>query len=461
MNRFREFVAGLFWWVGVIVIWPTSLIATESPAKADFGDAVLRDWVQPDYPEAARKAKLEGEVRVEFVVGVDGLVSGAQVVESTDERFNTAALAAVQRWGFEPATEEGKPAASGVGVQIAFKLAQLKQKRVPILPPEADRRPELMPHGLKRIPARPQAAPDPDYPDELLEQKLPGEVRMEFTVDEEGNVRAPRVLWASHPAFVEKALRATEKTRFEPARQGPLAKSTTVQYPVSFESIGVKRAEVLAANHLAITSEAAPDVLPQPLVFFAPVYPRSRLLAGEAGSAEVEFTIDENGYPSGVMMTGTSAPEFGAALNAAAEAWFFRPAQAGGARVPVKLRATYEFSPPTAGAVARLTESLRPEGSGVGPATGLDQGLKPLWRGFPVYPAALKPEQATGEAEIEFVIDRDGRARLPRVVTAAREEFGWAAATAIEQWVFERPMRGGEPVDVRVRISVGFTPPER
>lgn len=448
----RSLVAFLLSWLGAA--------AADAPVKVDYADAILRNWVQPDYPEPARKAKIEGDVQVEFAVGLDGHTSQVRVTESTDERFNDVALAAVRRWTFDAAIDDGRPAASGMTVLVEFRLAQLKQKHAPIGPPGAVAKPELLPHGLKQTPAKPKFAPDPDYPPELMEQKLPGEVRMEFTVDDEGNVRAPRVLWASHPAFVEMALRASEKTIFEPGRQGPVAKTTTMQYPVSFENFGAKRADVLEANHLAVLGDTPPDVLPQPLVFFAPVFPFSHLLVGEFGSAEVEFTVDEKGSVRGVTIVASSSPDFAAAMHAAAEAWFFQPALTGGARVAVKLHAAYEFVLPP-GTVAQLVEKLRPEGAGVASAKGLDRGLKPLWRGFPVYPAALLGEQVRGEAEIEFIVDRDGRTRLPRVISADREEFGWAAATAISQWVFEQPRRSGEPTDVRVRIGVTFVPPAR
>jgi TonB family protein len=426
-----------------------------APVAADFGEAGLRDWVQPEYPAAAKKEKLEGRVTVEFVVGLDGLVSQAQVTDSTNDVFNEAALAAVRRWTFTPALEEGKPVASGMTVPVVFELAQLKQKRAPIAP-----RQELFPHNLKLTPAKFKSAPDPDYPAELQELRLPGEVQIEFTVDAGGKARSPRVLWASHAAFVEMALRALEKTEFEPARQGPLAKATKMEYPVEFESLGAKRPEILEANCLTVAGETSPGLLPMPFVVIEPVYPREHLLAGEEGSATAEFTVDATGRTAEVTVVSASAPEYGAALQAAVQAWLFKPAANDGQDVPVRLRAVHAFAPPSGGSVARLAENLRPGGAGVGGPTGLDQKLKPLWRGFPVYPAALREEQLRGAAEIEFVVDRDGRARLPRVKSATREEFGWAAATAISQWVFERPMRKGEPVDVTVSIPVSFNPPK-
>ncbi len=60
---------------------------------------------------------------------------------------------------------------------------------------------------------------------------------------------------------------------------------------------------------------------------------------------------------------------------------------------------------------------------------------------------------------LEVIVDRDGRVRLPHIRSATRPEFGWAAATAVSQWLFETPLKDGKPVDVRVVIPVKFTVP--
>jgi len=432
-------------------------LRAQAPADdmAVYGDAVLRDWVQAEYPPAAKQARLEGEVLVQFVVEPDGHVTRARVKESTNAQFDEAAVSAVSRWVFGPALEAGKPVACGMVVPVQFTAKQWNQKRVPLLPPE-----NLLPRAEKLTPAKATFAPDPDYPAELEERLLPGEVQMEFTVDATGKAGEPRVLWASHPAFVEAALRAMEKTRFEPARQGLVPKVSGQRYPVRFASVAARRAEILAANHLEILDEAALRTPPQPFVLTEPVYPPARLLAGQGGSATAEFTLGDNGLPGPVTITAASGPEFGAALQAAAETWQFQPGMnPDGARVASRLRVVHEFVPPTSGPVARLVPDLQPGGAGIPGARGLDAPLKPLWRGFPLYPAALRAGGTAGEAVIDFVIDRGGRVRLPRVKSATREEFGWAAATAISQWVFERPLRKGEPVDVTVSIPVSFAPP--
>lgn len=444
---------------GIVLLGLATGTASAQPAeplRADFGDAALREWVQPEYPEAAKKAKLEGRVQVEFVVELDGHVTRAAVKKSTDERFNASALTAVQRWVFAPALAEGKPVASGMQTPVVFKLEQLRQKRAPLQPPE-----DLLPAGLPVTPPKLSVSPNPDYPAELEERKLPGQVVLEFLVEPDGTASQPKVLWTPHAAFVGEALRTLEKYRFEPAHQGPLPlQSRATQATMEFESLGVDRAGQLAANHISVVDPERFREPPRPVVLPEPVYPRERLLAGEGGSATVEFTVTDRGGTADVLLRAASQPEFGAALVAVVEAWGFDPALAGEERTTAKLVVKQDFVPPVAGILQRLVLAVQPGGAGVGGAGGLDQPLRPIWRTRPVYPRGLLTEKPGGRAMVEFIIDRDGRARLPRIVSATRDEFGWAAATAISQWVFARPLRGGQPVDVRVSIPVDFAPPK-
>lgn len=427
------------------------------PTAGVHGAAMLRDWVQPAYPEAARKDRLAGQVLVDLVVSEQGAVTEAAVRESTAGMFEEPALAAVRQWTFSPALDEGRPVAMGMTVKIEFSPAQLKQKRAPIAPGRSD----LLPGPAKKSPPRPVRAPDPGYPEELEEKRLPGQVDLELTVDPEGRVAAAQVRWASHPAFVEEALRAAEATEFEPARQGLLKRPATMRYPVEFRSFGAKRADILAANGLRLAEGAVgPDVLPEPFALAPVVYPQAALLAGRGGEAEVEFLLGEDGYTSELKLIEASEPDFGAALLAAVDGWALQPARHGPeqARVSVRLRVRHVFAPPTGGNEARLAALVATDPAAVSGARGLDGGLRPLWRGFPVYPSALKAEGATGRAEVEFIVDRGGRVRLPRIVSATRPEFGWAAATAVQQWVFARPRREGQAVDVRVSVPVNFAP---
>jgi TonB family protein len=277
-------------------------------------------------------------------------------------------------------------------------------------------------------------------------------------VEADGRVGGVTVKGATHPAFVQMSLEAIGRGAFTPAMQGPLPRRSTMVYPVAFGIPGATPSAILAANHLVVVDPSAPAIPPQILMLVPPVYPAAPLLAAEGGKAVAEFTIDTEGRTGAITITETSGPEFGAALRSAIEAWAFKPAQNDAGPVAIRLRATHEFSPARVPAEERIARQLKTEGGVPGPA-GLDRKLAPVWRGFPVYPQQLLDQPQAGEALVEFVIDRDGRVRVPRVISASQDGFGWAAATAVSQWVFERPTRGGQPADVRVRVPVSFKPP--
>ena len=74
------------------------------------------------YTDAARKAKLQGDVMVGGVVGIDGKIRDAHVVRSLDAGLDANALIAFQTWRFEPAQKDGKPVATTVTVMMSFHL---------------------------------------------------------------------------------------------------------------------------------------------------------------------------------------------------------------------------------------------------------------------------------------------------------------------------------------------------
>jgi protein TonB len=88
-------------------------------------DRMPRATVQlrPTYPPQARMRKIEGMVRLEFVVGTDGKTSDIRVVSSTaDGMFDGAAVRAAKRWRFDPGTKDGKAVPVRVRQKILFRL---------------------------------------------------------------------------------------------------------------------------------------------------------------------------------------------------------------------------------------------------------------------------------------------------------------------------------------------------
>lgn len=73
-----------------------------------------------EYPASALDARRQGTVRLQVTVGIDGSVETVTITESLGEAFDAAAIAAVQRWRFAPATRDGQPVAARIGVEVGF-----------------------------------------------------------------------------------------------------------------------------------------------------------------------------------------------------------------------------------------------------------------------------------------------------------------------------------------------------
>jgi len=77
--------------------------------------------VPPDYPQLARKKNIEGTVVVQALVGKDGRVKDAKVVQSIPE-LDDYAVVAVKQWRFIPAKSKGQPVAVWVAIPVMFTL---------------------------------------------------------------------------------------------------------------------------------------------------------------------------------------------------------------------------------------------------------------------------------------------------------------------------------------------------
>jgi protein TonB len=76
----------------------------------------------PKYPAKAIRAHQEGVVTLSVIVDSEGLPREARISRSLSPELDSAALHAVSRWKFSPATRYGKPVTVGVNVVVNFKL---------------------------------------------------------------------------------------------------------------------------------------------------------------------------------------------------------------------------------------------------------------------------------------------------------------------------------------------------
>jgi protein TonB len=76
----------------------------------------------PEYSEAARKAKYQGSVLLWLVVGPNGRTRNIRVQRSLGMGLDEKALDAVSQWRFQPATLNGQPVAVQINVEVSFRL---------------------------------------------------------------------------------------------------------------------------------------------------------------------------------------------------------------------------------------------------------------------------------------------------------------------------------------------------
>lgn len=425
-----------------------------------YGTALLRTWVPPEYPRQALKDGLAGVVTLRLVVDARGVVVSSRVLDASDPLFVDAAQRAVKEWVFSPALDAGKPVACEMDAPIVFSPDR-GQRRTPgpSLPT-----PDQMPVPAAVTEAEIVSSSDLDYPDTLFDRKLSGLAHYFCKVLPDGSVSNPRITFATHVDFVLPALKALGEQKYKPRMKGDEPVESDVEGILRFDLTRGSSAGALAANMISAPDGNPPAEQLEPRVVADPVFPYDLLQEGKGGAATVLFTVDDNGSTSKVRVRDASDPELGESLVAAVEMSAFSSPALGGHAVSVELMRRAEFpaiAPDNEGASDPRARLLAESRAGrIGGGTGLDAKLVPRYRVSPRYPGALKESgRPSGQAVVEFVVDRDGRARLPRIVSATDGRFGWAAATAVSQWVFDAPRRGGQPVDVRVQVPFQFKAP--
>ncbi len=119
--------------IALLAVNPTvgTISANSSPEKPQSQETKHRILASPpkeiyapeaEYTQAARRANLNGTVKLRVLVGKDGLVHDAVAVNHLGMGLEENALAAVRQWRFTPAMAEGKPIELWINVEMDFRL---------------------------------------------------------------------------------------------------------------------------------------------------------------------------------------------------------------------------------------------------------------------------------------------------------------------------------------------------
>ncbi len=101
---------------------PAAEHASVHASKEEMTALILKK-IPPEYPEAAKKARIQGQVILKAIIGKDGDVENLQIV-SGHPQLASAAIEAVKQWKYRPYLQQGKPVEVETEITVNFTLVK-------------------------------------------------------------------------------------------------------------------------------------------------------------------------------------------------------------------------------------------------------------------------------------------------------------------------------------------------
>lgn len=113
--------------------WPVPETEEEKRAKAHrTGAGVtsprLRSKVEPEYSETARRAGIQGVVKLSAEIWPDGRAHNIRVVRSLGWGLDEKAVESIRQWRFSPGTLDGKPVRVQAQFEVSFRLFKREER---------------------------------------------------------------------------------------------------------------------------------------------------------------------------------------------------------------------------------------------------------------------------------------------------------------------------------------------
>jgi TonB family protein len=195
----------------------------------------------------------------------------------------------------------------------------------------------------------------PQYPAVMREQRISGEVVVDFIVDTNGDVQNAYAHRASHREFEAPAVAAVEKWKFAPGMKNGRAVPTHMQVPIQFSLNEPVVAPAAASPGVSFEIPTTPvpadthdisqlDVMPVARFQARPQYPFALRRANIEGEAVTEFIVDTQGNVQRAYALRATHPEFADAAVAAVSKWKFKPGMKNGRTVNTRMQVPIVFT---------------------------------------------------------------------------------------------------------------------
>jgi len=370
--------------------------------------------VSPQYPAAARAAKVEGTVRLTITVGKDGTVT--DVTSATGHPLLVPPAAdAVRKWVYAP-----QPAEVRLQVEVPVRADQSAPASATQAPASAPRtEAPAVPALLHRV--------EPVYPKIASQTGAVGTVRMDVTIGRDGNVNSVKVL-GGHPMLLKAAVEAVKQWVYAPS-------DSEVRTEVHIDFWG--------GGGSAGPSPSAGQIEPAVLIYRKDAsYPKEAKEAGIKGTVTLVASIGTDGLVKQILVT-SGDPLLTQAAEEAVRQWRYKPTMLNGQPVETQTQVRINF----VGEGGSSPQARREPP----PAANAFQPAVLLYRKQPE-----KPESVAGTVRGRATVGKDGRLMDIRI-DEGDPALTAAAVDAFKQWMYRPATRNGEPVESEAQISLTFT----
>ncbi len=221
-------------------------VGATTPPSFPGGEEALRAYLEEHtvYPEEAQKQKIQGQVRITFIVQPDGQISDIAVAQGAALLLDREALRVVRsmpRW--IPAREKGIAVAMPVTIPITFRIPTTSQ---PTLVPNPSSQQQAKSEGIEdnlqpMFPGGEQAliaymSNNLVYPEAAVRKQLQGRLFVRFVVEADGRLTNIAIHRSAHPILDEEGMRMVRSMpRWVPARREGVAVAAPMMLPITFK----------------------------------------------------------------------------------------------------------------------------------------------------------------------------------------------------------------------------------
>jgi TonB family protein len=360
------------------------------PAEVAGGvmSGLLIRRVQPIYPPLARQARIQGTVVIRAMITTSGDVANLQLI-SGHPMLAPAAIEAVRQWKYRSYMLNGEAVAVQTEIQVNFTLADGPAGVVGDSPGMINFKPPVtcQPEAGSDTTATPCVRVsenimramriqkvDPDFPPFALQNRIQGEVMLNVSIDQNGDVSDVKLI-SGHPTFSPPAIEAVRQWRYTPylLNGSPVNVQTLVRLKFIIPPDNASQGSVIdtpivsirnppIANPMpeAVNGEIAPA--PQPTVGVPkrvrvssgvaqglleskvnPEYPPEAREARIQGVVVMQVQIDEEGNVAQIQLI-SGHPMLAPAAIEAVKQWKYHPYLLNGNPIAVETQVVVNFT---------------------------------------------------------------------------------------------------------------------